>query len=64
MIERLDHDREFAQRQRKIAFITRLMLGLGIVRVFEQPLFNRFHPYMFLEIPPAKADKAPKPSSS
>ena len=62
MIERLDHDREFAQRQRKIAFITRL--GLGIVRVFEQSLFNRFHPYMFLEIPPAKADKAPKPSSS
>jgi SAM-dependent methyltransferase len=50
MVERLQYDAAFAQRQEKIARLARLALGAGIVRLLESPVFYRFNPYMFLEI--------------
>lgn len=50
MIERLSYDKEFEQRQKSIALLARLMMKLGVVRLFEFPVFWRFHPYMHLEI--------------
>jgi SAM-dependent methyltransferase len=50
MIERLGHDQSFAERQRKISWLARLMLATGGVRLLETgPLMN-FNPYLFLEI--------------
>ena len=50
MIERLNYDAAFAQRQQKVAILARLMLGSGIVRLLETAALQRFNPYMYLII--------------
>ena len=50
MIERLDYDPEFAERQKTVAFVSRLALKTGILRLFEFPLFYPVHPYMSLKV--------------
>jgi len=59
MVERFQYDKEFAQRQRRIGCLARLILRCGALRLFEKPFFNRINPYMFLEITPSEASRAP-----
>lgn len=50
MVSRLTEDPEFAQRQKLLAAPATLMQRIGFLRVLESRLFQRVHPYMFLEI--------------
>ncbi len=50
LIKRLDTDAEFKYRQKKIAFIARLLLKLKIVDILELKIFYGRLPYMFFEV--------------
>ncbi len=52
MIERLQHDKAFAERQTKVALLASLASKTGLVRLIEWRALRRFSPYMHLILIP------------
>ena len=49
LISRLYEDPTFEARKKIIAVPAKLFFRIGLLRLFDRPIFYRFHPYMFLE---------------
>lgn len=50
MVNRLDSDKEFAERQKAISSIAKFSKRIGMFSLFDVPFFQNFMPYIMLEI--------------
>lgn len=50
MVERLDTDTEFAKRQKTISALAKVINNLGLLSIFDIPFFQKYIPYMMLEM--------------